>query len=218
MNTTQQEINPKVSVTVVSDLHNRYKQLTLPDSDLLVICGDTTALGRFKEVLALNKWLGKIKDKFDQILLIAGNHDYFFENRSNLEISKYLTNAKYLCNDFFEYKGKCIWGSPYTPIFLRWAFMMDDKKLKRNWKQMPEELDLLITHGPAYGVLDRAQGKHLGDPHLYEAIQLKKPRYHVCGHIHEGYGIETVANTIHVNASVLDGDYRLVNEPIRIEI
>lgn len=68
------------------------------------------------------------------------------------------------------------------------------------------------------GILDLCIDGHVGCYDLGEKIKDVKPKYHIFGHIHEGYGIHETEYTTYINASVLDGDYNCVNEPIVIEI
>lgn len=100
------------------------------------------------------------------------------------------------------------------------------KRFPRRFKRQlrwPSELyafpsvDVLVTHTPAHGILDRYGGERLGSKALLAAIDLNPPKVHVCGHIHEGRGVSTRAHarmfSTHVNASTCDGEQRPVNEP-----
>ena len=84
-----------------------------------------------------------------------------------------------------------IWGSPYTPEFMNWAFMGTPSVLTGIWAHIPENLDILITHGPPFRIMDRTMdGFEVGCPHLLKRVRMIQPKYHIFGHIHEGYGIE----------------------------
>ena len=81
------------------------------------------------------------------------------------------------------------WGSPYTPEFLNWAFMYPrGTSSKLYWNLIADNLDVLVTHGPPFGILDEtAPGKeHLGCEELLNAVKEKEPRVHLFGHIHGG--------------------------------
>lgn len=84
---------------------------------------------------------------------------------------------------------------------------------------IPEDTDILITHGPPMGILDRVErdNQNVGCELLLEKIQEIKPKINVFGHIHEGYGYISNGNTHFINASVLDGRYVLNNKPITID-
>ncbi len=132
-----------------------------------------------------------------------------------------LTNAIYLENSGTELAGLKLWGSPVQPEFNNWAFnVARGAAIRRYWQMIPASTDVLITHGPPYGVLDTAHPNnvHLGCEELAEAIQQIRPRLHVFGHIHGGQGQHNSDGTQYVNASVVDEAYRLVNAPQVIEI
>ncbi len=84
---------------------------------------------------------------------------------------------------------------------------------------IPGDTDILITHGPPFGILDMTiRGEHTGCEELLRKIERVKPKLHVFGHIHEDHGQETKGDTIFVNASVLDSDYQLVHKPVIIPL
>lgn len=78
------------------------------------------------------------------------------------------------------------------------------------YAKIPEEVDILITHGPPHGILDRrtADANHAGCPQLLEAVTRLKPKVHVFGHVHGAHGTEISGETLFVNAALmgLDGD------------
>jgi Icc-related predicted phosphoesterase len=84
---------------------------------------------------------------------------------------------------------------------------------------IPVGTDVLITHGPAFGLHDIVvNGTNTGCKDLLQRIIEVKPKVHVCGHIHEGYGSIKKGETRFINASVLNESYELVNKPIVFEI
>ena len=85
---------------------------------------------------------------------------------------------------------------------------------------IPANTDVLVTHGPPFGVLDKAHPSsvHLGCEELAKAVEQTKPRLHVFGHIHGGHGFYGGKDTQFVNASVVNEAYRLVHEPQVVEI
>jgi hypothetical protein len=117
----------------------------------------------------------------------------------------------YLENTGVMIDGVSFWGSPYTPEFLRWAFIYrSGAEAKRCWAQIPRGLDVLVTHGPPYGILDQTApgGEHLGCMELLKAVKAKKPRIHIFGQIHGGAGTYENGDTQFVNAAYLDEQYR----------
>ncbi|MCZ6760075.1 MAG: metallophosphoesterase, partial [Gemmatimonadetes bacterium] len=80
------------------------------------------------------------------------------------------------------------------------------------------EVDVLITHGPAFGHNDTLPWtrEQVGDEELLEAIERIQPKLHICGHIHCGAGTSTIGATRTINVSVVNEDYELAN-PCRVE-
>jgi Icc-related predicted phosphoesterase len=105
------------------------------------------------------------------------------------------------------------------PTFFDWAFNRDrGAAIDKHWQLIPKNTDILITHGPPFGVLDKTlRGEAVGCEMLLKKVNKIKPKLHVFGHIHEGYGMIDKKNTTFVNASVLDIRYNLRNEPVIIE-
>jgi len=107
-------------------------------------------------------------------------------------------------------------------VFNDWAFHAErGASIRRYWGKIPPGTDVLITHGPPFGSLDKANilSAHLGCEELTKAVVRIKPKLHVFGHVHGGYGRETGPNgTQLVNCAVLNENYALTNEPVTIEL
>jgi Icc-related predicted phosphoesterase len=206
-------------VVCISDTHNRQRAFAVPDGDVLVHAGDLTGRGSVAEIAAVNRWLGGLPHPHK--VVIAGNHDFLFERESALARSL-LTDALYLEDSGAELAGLRIWGSPWQPWFQDWAFNLPrGKALPKRWERIPEGLDILVTHGPPMGILDRtAAGEHVGCEELRARLAAMKapPRLHVFGHIHEAHGIHRAPRTTFVNASVCDLSYRPVHEATVVEL
>jgi Icc-related predicted phosphoesterase len=199
-----------VRLIVVSDTHGLHNRIeSLPEGDGLVHGGDLMNSGYDPEdIRSFNHWLGK--HSFEHRIVIGGNHDRFFQN-SPKQARGLLTNAIYLENSGVTINGVSFWGSPYTPEFLNWAFMYPRGETARKyWDQIPEGLDVLITHGPPLGILDQVQpsGEHLGCAELLKAVEVKKPRVHIFGHIHGGAGTFDNGVTRFINAAYLNELYK----------
>ncbi|KAK5642970.1 hypothetical protein RI129_009137 [Pyrocoelia pectoralis] len=131
--------------------------------------------------------------------------------------SQYLTNCIYLEDSPVVVYGIKIYGSPWQPEFGKWAFNLPrGKPLLSKWNQIPEDTDILITHGPPLGHGDLVRnGDHVGCVELLSTVQQRvRPKYHVFGHIHEGYGVTTDEYTIFINASTCDMNYIPKNYPM----
>lgn len=202
---------------VTSDTHGLHDQIgSLPDGDIFVHAGDFMNSGLHpEEILSFNRWLAK--QPIEHRVVCGGNHDRLFQ-LSRLTARELLSNATYLENTGVTIGGVSFWGSPYTPEFLNWAFMYRrGEEANQYWDQIPAGLDVLITHGPPYGILDQTApgGKHFGCVELLKAVKAKKPKVHIFGHIHGGAGTYENGDTQFVNAAYLDEQYRPV-EPAGI--
>jgi hypothetical protein len=142
------------------------------------------------------------------------------------DIMSYYPNVTYL-QDNIEVIGEDyqssvkVYGSPWQPEFYNWAFNLprNGEELKEKWNEIPHNMDIVVTHGPAYGYLDTVVGQYinLGCQLLTERLKVVKPKIHVCGHIHSGYGYKFDNGTHYINASVLGEDYIFKNKPLTVE-
>jgi Icc-related predicted phosphoesterase len=216
----------KYKVTLISDTHCKHKQLSddLPGGDILIHAGDISSMGYKHEIQNFCKWFNNLS-QYTTKIFIAGNHDWGFQDNSEeiAEVVKFYKNITYLQDDLYcigdDYASMIkIWGSPWQPEFYNWAFNLprNSPEMWEKWLMIPENTDILITHGPAHGVLDRVIGgwENLGCEMLAQRIKDVKPKIHVCGHIHSAYGYQFVDGTHYFNAAVLGEDYRYHNKPI----
>jgi len=113
-----------------------------------------------------------------------------------------------------------IWGSPVQPRFGNWAFNRDrGADIDRHWQLIPENTDILLTHGPPKGILDKTfQNLEVGCEMLLQKIEQIQPKYAIFGHIHEAYGQVTKNNIHFINASVVNLRYMVVNPPVEFEL
>jgi Icc-related predicted phosphoesterase len=204
-------------IVVLGDSHGLHDQLTVPPGDLLIHVGDVGRRGTLEELRAFNDFLGRLPHP--QKLLIAGNRDYFFE-RQPAESRGLLTNAAYLQDEETTVHGIRIYGSPWQPPFMNTAFNLPrGEPLREKWALIPEGIDILVTHTPPYGIGDRTfKGDLVGCRDLLEAVRRVKPKLHVFGHVHEGYGQFPDGDTFFINASVTDSSMQIANQPIVYEL
>jgi Icc-related predicted phosphoesterase len=170
-------------------------------------------------VISFLDWFSK--QDFKYRILIAGNHDFYFERESEDQIEKILPNQIiYLKDSGITLNGLRIWGSPVTPWFFDWAFNRHrGEPIRRHWDIIPGDTDILITHGPAFRILDsNREGQHVGCKDLFNRIDEFRPKVHVCGHIHESYGQLDKTGTRFINASILNEKYEITNKPIVFEL
>jgi len=207
-------------LVLISDTHGLHHRMPpLPEGDILVHAGDFMNAGYDPhEIISFNKWLGEQPIQYR--VVCGGNHDRLFENDPK-QARSLLSNAIYLEDSGITIGGLALWGSPYTPEFLHWAFMYPrGEAANEHWDRIPNGLDVLITHGPPYGILDQTtpDGDHLGCERLLEAVQEKRPKVHVFGHIHGGAGTRNNGITQFVNAAYFNESYRPLEPAGRIQV
>ncbi len=204
----------ELKIVFISDTHGQHAAVRLPNGDVLIHAGDFMTHGdRLSEIASFNHWLSMQPHRHK--IVIAGNHDLLFESDPLLARAQ-LTAATYLENSAVEIEGLRFWGSPQQPRFLDWAFNVDrGPAIRRYWDMIPGETDILITHGPPFGILDTItpSGEHLGCEELTVAVQRVRPQLHVFGHIHGGHGKCEQDGIRYVNASILDENYRIAYSP-----
>jgi len=203
-------------IVCLSDTHSLQEEIKIPEGDMLIHAGDFTSRGKEEEIIAFNYWLGKLD--FQYKVIIAGNHDFLFDKEPE-KAEKLITNATYLNDSEIIIEGIKVWGSPITPWFFGMAFNRQrGKKIRRHWKNIPEDTDILITHGPPQKILDKTfTGINAGCEDLRGKVEEIKPKVHIFGHIHEEYGQETIDKTLFINASNLDLKYQPINPAIVVD-
>lgn len=216
-----------MKIVGISDTH-QYEIENLPKGDMLIHAGDFCSFGTEIEV---HKFLDWFKDlEYESKILIAGNHDrpladskflYWFEKKCER------LGINYLMDSGIEINGIKFWGSPWQPEFNNWAFNLPrGLPLDEKWNLIPDDTDILITHGPPYGILDecpdmrkRRKMCHVGcgrlRKHVEDRLNLKA---HFFGHIHESHGVYTLNNTKYFNLTICDGRFRPFNEPAVYEV
>jgi Icc-related predicted phosphoesterase len=219
----------KYKITVVSDTHTKHKEITndLPGGDILLHSGDISSRGYLAEIKDFFEWFESLKN-YEHKIFIAGNHDWGFVDSAEhiKELQEMYPGVTYLQDDFVyivgdDYKTPLkIYGSPWQPRFYDWAFNADrGEDIKQHWDKIPDDTDILLTHGPAHGFLDKVHGRgpNLGCEELAKAIGRVNPKIHLCGHIHSANGY-TKYNDIHFfNASVLNESYLYTYTPNTFE-
>lgn len=217
---------------LMSDTHLQHG-FEVPDGDVLIHSGDATWTGTEHEVKKFAEWYGFLPHKFK--IFVAGNHDFGFQ-RWHLLFKHLLWDRRimYLEDSEVEIEGFKIYGAPWQPEFNNWAFNLPrGEALRKIWSSIPDDTDILITHGPPQFVLDRtlpyenvtpsgiefSPPRHVGCADLKRRIaELPKLKLHVFGHIHAGYGQEKIGNVLHVNASICNEKYKPINPPVVVEL
>lgn len=206
-------------IVAISDTHGQHDRLNLPAGDLLIHAGDVSNKGEDFEIIKFLDWFDR--QKFKSKILIAGNHDFYFERHTEEEIQNSLpANTFYLKDTGIEIDKIKFWGSPITPWFMNWAFnRRRGHEIARHWDLIPTDTDVLITHGPMFRRLDKnKEGQHVGCKNLFLKSQELNLKFHIFGHIHESYGTMERQNVKFLNASVVNDRYELVNSPLIFDI
>jgi Icc-related predicted phosphoesterase len=216
-------------IDCTSDFHGNFP--TLEGGDLLIISGDLTAKDTLNEYFECFHWIDK--QNYRKKILIAGNHDNLLQNEQWL--LKSTENFSYLCDSGTEFEGLKIWGSPWTKTFSGMnekckAFTCESEmELSKKWETIPDNVDILVTHSPPFGMLDCVQNmttgknENVGSKSLLKCIEKLLPKMTIFGHIHEHGGKQidysynySKSNTLYINASHVNEFYQPVNKPVRI--
>lgn len=208
-----------MKIGFISDTHTFHRMLTgLEKLDMLIHTGDLGFRGSVTEVFDFITWFKTVPVKHK--IFIAGNHDFYLERTTTETINGTLDkNTFYLNDSGITIEGINIWGSPVQPWFNDWAFNRQrGSDIRKHWDLIPDNTDILITHGPPFGILDKVKnGPNVGCKDLLKCVQRIKPKYHAFGHVHEEYGFKETEDTFFINASILNEKYAYVNYPMIID-
>ena len=205
------------TLCLIAETHQLHRELDMPPADVLLYAGDFTMWSRSLAAIEdFDSWLGELPYKHR--IVVPGNHEFFLEADSARR--SLLSYATVLINDSVEIEGLRIWGSPVTPL-ANAAFGMPSPADRRSlYETIPEDTDIVVTHGPPLNVLDEAPGSgyHSGCPALREAVTRIKPRLHVFGHIHGAYGMTEDEHTTYANVALLGPGGDLSHQPLVLRI
>lgn len=211
-------------VVHISDTHTMHRYFKVPSCDLLIHSGD---IGNFTNINDLTDFLVWFEQQDAECkIFIAGNHDLVLDKneakkaKGDGNIYGYLRmteqyqqaleliqnyKVKYLNNTEYVYRGVKIWGSPYSPAFGKWAFNAKrGAEIQKIWARIPNDVDILVTHTPVYGILDdvkeyarQEEDAHVGCKDLLDVIKkrLKNLKLHCSGHIHDNFGVQLIPVT-----------------------
>lgn len=211
---------------IISDTHTLHGFLDIPlDDDIAMVihAGDAT---NYKDPYMNNNEMKDFIEWFHSLhyaykIYVPGNHDTSYA--ASMHKGKIPSDITVLDHKLGNFGGIRVFGSPYTPTFgVGWAYNRSRDKIHSSWEQIPENIDILVTHGPPQTILDLNQdGKEVGCKSLYRRVHEVKPRYHVFGHIHEQAGrtlTEFGQPTTYINACTVNFKYQKINDGIIIDI
>ncbi|HEX7666073.1 MAG TPA: metallophosphatase domain-containing protein, partial [Polyangiaceae bacterium] len=186
----------------VADTHLYQAELTVPEGDVFVHAGDMARAGDLDELAEVAAWIAALPHRHK--IVIAGNHDWAFAKPDERDRARELFSfARYLEDDGVTIDGVRFWGSPWQPAFNDWAFNLPrGAALAEKWAQIPEGVDVLVTHVPPAKIGDRgptADRHGCGD--LRARVAIVKPKAHLFGHIHTDGGAWDIDGTLFANVT-----------------
>lgn len=185
----------------LSDTHSCHHRLRdLPEADMVVHSGDFCMVGSEQEAIDFLNWFCDLP--YRHKIFISGNHD---ECLYGANIDGLDDNVHYLCNSGIEIDRLKFYG---VPMFMG-DCVTDRQNL--NYDKIPIDTDVLITHSPAYGILDFDDDINFGSEELLQAVTNVNPYVHLFGHIHKQHGITTVGPTIFSNGAIINDDFSMSN-------
>ncbi|MCB0319665.1 MAG: metallophosphatase domain-containing protein [Bdellovibrionales bacterium] len=209
-------------IVCISDTHGQHLSIPqLPEGDVIVHAGDITEDGVLSLACTFSRHFGNLD--YPHKIVILGNHDTDLASEEALAQFRQAcidNEVHFLHNDSIEIDGVKFYGSPFTPAFGGYEFQLHGSEhARRHWEMIPDDTQVLITHGPQSGILDvNAEGEHVGCQALMARIEQLQCELHVHGHIHEGYGEASSNGVRSVNAAVLDSRKRPWNRPIVVDL
>jgi predicted phosphodiesterase len=205
----------------ISDTHCQLDKIKIPDGDIIIHSGDFTYSGSIQEISKELYIFGKLPHKYK--IGISGNHDWLFEKQPYIARQLCVdNNIIYLEDSSIIIEGIKFYGNPKQKWFFDWAFNLpkDGSKTKEEWDKIPKDTNVLVLHGPAFGVVDKLLSGHpVGCPVLLEQIQqLNDLILFQVGHIHSAYGISSINNALCINASICNEQYKPLNKPLIFDL
>ena len=191
----------------LSDTHSCHHRLrSLPDADVVVHSGDFCMVGSEQEALDFLNWFCDLPYKHK--IFICGNHDDCLYEAS---VDGLDSNVHYLCNSGIEIEGVKFYG---VPMFTEDCIT---ERQSRNYANIPVDTNVLITHSPAYGILDFDDDINYGSEELLGRLpSLSHLKAHLFGHIHAQHGVKIRKfsdATIFSNGAIMNSDYSFLNIP-----
>ena len=238
----------KLKLSAISDLHGNLPDPSeFDEGDVLCICGDIVPLDIQRDLVKCIAWFcmkfvpWTDKLPFKKIIIVFGNHDFFSEelgpkhfNSASEVLSMLLPGSikgehkiQILMDSTYKYMGFTFYGTSWCPDLSSWAWYGGHDKLKDEYEKIPQNVDVLLSHcPPRFGnagvVLQQGWNwmSNYGCQELAEEIDIKRPSWVFCGHVHSGdHKVTTIDNSINiVNVSMLDENYKKNYLPFSVEI
>ena len=221
-----------MKIVSISDTHKHHRKIEFTDdmlsSDVIVCAGDITSNGEPHVVEDFINWFAELP--IPNKITIFGNHETGFADAISGKRLNFLEQCKdkgvhYLEDSSITIDSIVFYGSPFSKRFYDWEFNVSEGEASvQKWNQIVPSTNVLITHGPVYGVLDEAPRgvggfENVGCKDLLNRVwELDNLKAHIFGHIHASSGIEDVYGMKFVNASICTERYQPLNPPRVITI
>ena len=196
----------ELKILHLSDTHGAHRRLgELLEADVLVHSGDFTMSGSEAEALDFLEWLCELP--YRHKVFVAGNHDGCLYGA---QLGGLDDNVHYLCGSGVEIEKLKFWG---VPMFMEDCVSGYQERL---YASIPEDTDVLVTHTPPYGILDKDGDILYGSTELLHRVRTVRPLAHLFGHIHRAYGIVNDGTTVFSNAAIMGAHYDCLRRPVEI--
>lgn len=231
-----------MKLVIISDTHNLHKDLDIPECSTIIHCGDSTMTGTAAELRNFLTWFGQLP--IENRILVWGNHEITTETqavydawanrrgRSSRDVQAIQNEVQSLVDRYgiivlndsgIEIDGIKFHGSHVQPEFCGWGWNRQrGAEIQKHWDLIPKDTNVLISHGPPMGIMDFVKGQgYVGCENLRDTIKtLPELKLHCFGHLHNNSGIivDTKTGITYVNASNMNDNYNLVNDPRVIDI
>jgi predicted phosphohydrolase len=216
---------------LISDTHNHHAKLNVPNGlDVVIHCGDESECGNEwlnePEARAFFEWYSSLDGGIK--MFVPGNHSTAVE-RGLIRPDQY-PEIQFLIHEQIKLDGLVVFGTPYTPKFFDWAYMRAREDLDIVWQSIPDNVDILISHGPPKGILDVTRDLdtrepiHVGSKSLMRHVKQRiKPMLHAFGHIHDepgirNFGVSEASGITFVNCSCCNLGSKLVNHGLVVDL
>lgn len=210
-----------MKIVCMSDTHCLHEKMKykVPDGDMVVHAGDFTGSGTIQQIREFAKWFDSLPHK--RKIVICGNHEREVSGRTR-DVQKHFKSSLVLHDSEFVVDGLKFWGQPRTPKFYDWGWMYErGLEAEEVWAPMPDDTDIVICHGPPFMYGDKCPDNtdfwtnrlvHVGCQAQLKRLMEVKPKYVICGHIHESFGLHlTDFGTKVLNVSICTAEYRADN-------
>ena len=159
-------------------------------------------VGTEQEAMDFLNWFCDLPYKHK--IFICGNHD---DCLYDANIDGLSDNVHQLSNSGIEIEGVKFYG---VPMFLEDCIT---ERQSRNYAKIPGDTDVLITHSPAYGILDYDDGISYGSEEILKKLPDLHLKAHLFGHLHARHGILEQNGITFSNGAIMSADYTVPNTP-----